>query len=249
MAEEITPDPEGQSGEEAQRPEWLPDKFENEEAFAKSYSELERKLSQQGEERSALESQLEDLYGRVQTMEATQTQTPQYDPSQDPMLLAYEQAMENGDYRAALAIQVGINQAAVRQAMEGAKPEQPERDYESWAFVAEQTAMQAVGGQDEWLKYKERVAEESASENFDGLSAQQAGAKLARIYKMVKAEDVLDNQQTQAEQQAEADRQAKIQAQSLQGASGRPGQPTKDEAAIAEIVKAAREGSYDSLTR
>lgn len=237
----------GQSGEN-QRPEWLPDKFESEEAFAKSYSELERKLSQVGEERSALETQLEDLYGRVQQMEAT-AGTPQaaYDPSQDPMLLAYEQAMENGDYRAALAIQVGLNQAAVAQAVQGMKQPEPERDYESWAFVAEQTAVAAVGGADEWAKYKERVAEEAASENFDGLSAQQAGAKLARIYKMVKADDVLENHQTVAEQQAEAERLAKIQAQTMTGASGRPPQPTRDEAAAAAIVKAARENSYEAL--
>src|SRR6185312_12904033 len=107
-------------------------------------------------------------------------------------------------------------------------------------------AAQTVGS-DEWAKYKERVAEEASSESFDGLSAAQAGQKLARIYKMVKADDVLNTQQTLAEQQAEADREAKLAAQSMSGASGRPPQPTKDEAAVAAIKKAAHEGSYANL--
>ena len=64
---------------------------------------------------------------------------------------------------------------------------------------------------------------------------------------MVKAEDVLNNQQTLAEQRAEADRLAKIQAQSMSGSSGRPPQPTQDERATDAIIRAARSGTYDSL--
>ena len=91
------------------------------------------------------------------------------------------------------------------------------------------------------------MAEEAAQENFDGLSAPQAGKKLARIYKMVKADDVLNNQQTLAEQQAETDRAAKRAAQTMSGASGRPPEPTRDEAQIARILDAAKHGSYEEL--
>lgn len=247
MPDEITPDPEqGQSGDE--RPEWLPDKFENAEAFAKSYAELERTLTRKGEETNNLEAQLEDLYGRMQEME-TRQQAPQqqgYSPGQDPYLLAYTQAMEQGDYQAALAIQMGLVQAAVQQ---NAPPpaKEPEKDYDAWAYIAEQTAIGQVGGTEEWARYKDRVSEEAAQENFDGLSAQQAGNKLARIYKMVKAEDVLENQQTLAERQAAEERQMKRDAQTMTGSSGRPPQPTRNEEETAAIIKAARSGSYESL--
>ncbi len=38
-----------------------------------------------------------------------------YNPDYDPTLLAYEAALENGDYRTALAIQVGMMQAIADQ--------------------------------------------------------------------------------------------------------------------------------------
>ena len=232
----------------ADRPEGLPDKFESLEALARSYSELERKLTEQGQEKSNLEAQLEDLYERQQALEQTRSQQQAYDPSTDPTLLAYEQAMETGDYRAALAIQAGLMQTIVQQTA-AQQPQQTgsAHDYDAWAYVAEQTAIQQVGGPEEWAQYKDRVAEEAAQENFDGLSAQQAGNKLARLYKMVKADDVVNNQQTLAEQRSEAERQAKLDAQTTAGSSGRPPQPTRDEQATAAIIKAAREGSYESL--
>ena len=248
MPEDITPDPnEGHSGDSSeQTPETLlAGKYKSADELEKAYKNLESKLGQLGEEKAAYEAQLEDLYGRVQTMEAG-AQRAAYDPAADPMVLAYERAMEEGDYKSALAIQAGLMQSIAR----GAAPQQPQedaRDYEAWAFVAEQTAIQQVGGADEWSKYKDRVAEEASSENFDNLSAQQAGQKLARIYKMVKADDVLNTHQTMAEQQAEAERQAKIEAQTMSGASGRPPAPTRDEAAIEAIKKAARAGSYEAL--
>ena len=253
MPEEFTPDPnQEQSGEEQtpDRPEWLPEKFESVEAFAESYSNLERKLTEQGQEKNNLEYQLEDLYGRLQAVEAEtrESRKPAYDPSTDPTLLAYEQAMEQGDYRAALAISTNVAKANLMREQQGRQQNaEPQKDYEAWAFMAEQSAIQAVGSPEEWGQYKERVAEEAANENFEGLSATQAGQKLARLYKMVKAEDVLSNHQTMAQRQAENDRLAKIQAQGLTGSAGRPQEPTVDEAAADRIIKAAREGSYESL--
>src|SRR6185312_258561 len=241
MAEEVTLDPqEGHSGEPAeQTPEQLlAGKYKSAEELEKAYKSLESKLGQLGEEKASYEAQLEDLYGRVQQMEAG-AQRAAYDPTTDPTILAYERAMEEGDNKAALAIQAGLMQSIATQSAPKQQAENP-TDYETWAYVAEQTAAQTVGS-DEWAKYKERVAEEASGENFDGLSAAQAGQRLARIYKMVKADDVLNTQQTLAEQQAEADREAKLAAQSMSGASGRPPQPTKDEAAVAAIKQAARE--------
>lgn len=249
MSEHLTPDPnEGQSGEEQEsRPEWLPEKFESVEAFAESYSNLERKLTEVGSEKNNLEYQLEDLYGRLQTVEAEQRK-PAYDPQTDPTLLAYEQAMEQGDYRAALAISTNVAKAnLMREQQRNPQNAEPPKDYEAWAFMAEQSAIQAVGSPEEWGAYKDRVAQEAANENFEGLSAQQAGAKLAKLYKVVKAEDVLNNHQTMAQRQAEADRIAKINAQGLTGTSSGLQEPVPDEAQANRIIQAARQGSYESL--
>ena len=114
MADENKTDPVEEQSVEPERPEWLPEKFKSEEDFAKSYSELENRLREQGEERNNLEAQLTDLYGRVQTMEEG-AQKASYDPSTDPTLLAYQQAMENGDYQSALAIQVGVMKQVAQQ--------------------------------------------------------------------------------------------------------------------------------------
>lgn len=251
MPEDITPDPNLEAGDgqsdASDKPEWLPEKFETPEALAKSYSELERKLTEAGSEKNNLEAQLEDLYGRMQTLEASQQPQQRYDPNTDPNLMAYESAMENGDYRAAFAIQTAYQQQLLQQQQTQQQPQAPQKDYEAWAFVAEQTAAQLVGGPEEWSQYKDRVAAEANSENFEGLSAQQAGQKLARLYKMVKADDVLNNQQTMAERKAEADRAAKVQAQTMAGASGRMPEPTRDEAAVEAILKASKSGTYQSL--
>jgi len=249
MPEDFTPDPNaGQSGEEEtpERPAWLPEKFESVEAFADSYSNLERKLTEQGQEKNNLEYQLEDLYGRLQAVEA-ETRKPAFNPDTDPTLLAYEQAMEQGHYRAALAISTNVAKANLMREQANQPQPEPQKDYEAWAFMAEQAAINQIGDPEEWGRYKERVAQEAASENFEGLSSVKAGEKLAKLYKYVKAEDLLNNQQTLAQQRAEADRLAKIQAQGLTGNSGRPQEPVPDEAAADRIINAARDGSYESL--
>jgi hypothetical protein len=251
MPDETPTDSTEEQSVEAERPEWLPEKFETPEALAKSYSEMERKLTEQGQEKSNLEMQLEDLYGRLEAVEQQpHQQQPAYNPSTDPLLIAYQNAMENGDYQAALAIQLGLTQqVAQQQIAQAPKPEQPANQDDAWAYIAEQTAIQKVGGAEEWAQYRDRVEAEANNESWEGLSAQQAGNKLARIYRMVKADDVLNNQKTVAEQQAEAERQAKLAAQTMPGSSGRPPQPTRDEAAAEAIKKAARENSYENLFR
>jgi hypothetical protein len=108
-------------------------------------------------------------------------------------------------------------------------------------------AINEVGGVEEWEQYKDAVAQEAAQENFDGLSPQQAAKKLARLHRMVRGEAALNNQQTLTEKRQEADRLAKIQAQSLSGTPSPFQEPTKDEAAVAGILRAAKEGGYESL--
>jgi hypothetical protein len=47
----------------------------------------------------------------------------EYNPETDPVLIAYQNAMEMGDYEAALRIQVGLNSEAINYAAQGAAQE------------------------------------------------------------------------------------------------------------------------------
>jgi hypothetical protein len=164
---------------------------------------------------------------------------PGYEPSADPTVRAYQEAMEQGDYRTALGIQAALMQASVQRA--DAQRQQfadEQAELGAWADNAEQAAIRAVGDADEWEQYKEKVAEEAMYENFEGLSALAAGNKLARLHKMVKADTA-----------AEAERQAKLRAQTMAGSSGRPPQSTREQAEAAAIVRVAHEGSYERLIR
>jgi hypothetical protein len=231
---------------EAERPEWLPEKFESAEALAKSYSELENKLREQGEEKNNLTAQLEDLYGRVQTMEQS-AQQARYDPSADPTLLAYEQAMENGDYRAALAIQVGLAQKIAEQSVvAGAGTATKPDDEALFAYVVTKTAAETIG-QGEWDAYKEKIGDAVKAKDFRNLSVPDATEELVAAYERIKFRELNNQHQTLAEQQAERERQVKIEAQTMSGSSGRQPEPTRDEAAINRILGAAKEGSYDAL--
>jgi hypothetical protein len=185
-------------------------------------------------DQSNLAEQLDDLSWRLDELEASQQRdaTPGYQTG-DPVLLAYQQAIESGDHRAAWAIQQNLTAAAAQQALAGATGAAQEAELSTWAAESEQAAIEQVGNAEEWAVYRPLVELEAEQENWDGLSAQQAGNKLARIYKMVKADD--------------ADRRAKLKAQSMTG-SGSRSEERGDPRASA-IVDAYKQHSYEALIR
>lgn len=120
MSDEVkTPDP----ATDNQVPEWVPEKFRsNPEKFAESYVELERRLTQEAEQRAALEQNYADLSGQFEAWTAQQTQAQQQTAS-DPYVAAYESAMETGDFKTALGIQAQLARMAAQEAVQTTLPQ------------------------------------------------------------------------------------------------------------------------------
>lgn len=251
---QTTPDPE--TGNQAdERPDWLPENFKSPEDLAKSYAEATRKITEQGQTISAMEQNLSDFQEQFESFQQQAQQSQQqYDPSTDPFLASYEQAMETGDYRTALAYQAQLTQAAVQQALnqfsQGQQQQnapQIEAHYNTVAALADQ----ALGNRyQDWNDYKGKIAEAIQQSPHlvpdEALTSPIATAEaLDRVYKQVKYDDLVSGtaqQQQQAAQAAEARRLADLAPNN----AGRMMSPTEQEAEWAAI-KAA--GSKSPWTR
>lgn len=76
----MAPDPNTDNqGNEAERPSWLPDNFKSPEDFADAYKEAQRKITEQGQQLSAVEQNYEELAGQLEQFQA-EAQTPRVDP-------------------------------------------------------------------------------------------------------------------------------------------------------------------------
>lgn len=97
-----------------ERPDWLPEKFKSEQELVESYTQLENRLREQGTQIGELEQTIEKLV--ESEFDAPQEQQgPQLDPL--TLMDQYEEALINGDARTAMAIQIGLAQAAARDAI------------------------------------------------------------------------------------------------------------------------------------
>lgn len=87
----------------AGRPDWLPDRFENEQALLKSWEEGQRTLTQAQQRAAAAEQATADMVSRLDELEnrlsRNQVAGQAYDPSTDPIVMATVQAYEEGDYQ------------------------------------------------------------------------------------------------------------------------------------------------------
>lgn len=122
MAEENIPDP--LEADNQGRPEWLPEKFKSPEDLAKSYGELESRLgelSERAKQADALESNYVELATRLEQVEAQRAQQVGNDAA-TPLIAEFENAMETGNYKAALSVQAQISQMAAQAAVSAALP-------------------------------------------------------------------------------------------------------------------------------
>lgn len=209
------------------RPDWLPENFKDEAAFAASYKELERTLTQSREEIGRLQEQYELLAEQAQ--QQPRQQQPQYDPNADPMLNAYAQALEAGDYQQAAilnaAISAQVAQAAAQQHLQQAQQVQPQ-DAEAadrvFALLTDQQLAARFG--DEWDTLKEGVADIVQAKPYllpDTRDPVAAADALADVANMVRANQLLSSrEETTAAQQA-ASRQQKLLAQTMTGGGTR----------------------------
>ena len=227
MAQSKTPDPEAdnQEADANARPEGLPDNFKDVQALASSYQELQRKLTEEAQNRSAIEQNYSDLAAQF-----TEYQTAQPDPND---VRSQIESMWENDPLAAVAylVQQGVQQGLKQTEKRSEEILNPalQTQYQIIAAHADQAMSNA---HEDWQgQYSEKVADAIREKPWllpeQALNSPQATTQvLESLYKMVKADDIISGN-TQAVAQSEQDRQRKLAAQSAQGSGGR--QPTADE--------------------
>jgi hypothetical protein len=175
--------------------------------------------------------------------ESQQPQRPAYDPNADPLIAGYEQAMEVGDFRTALAIQAQIMSQVADNTIQKSLP-QVQQQYQSTA-----KAQAALVADHAWNNLKARhgdALEQSRDAIRDTIQAQPwlipeaaqrdpsvAAAAIENVYKIVNPGAFVQGQPV--DQTA-----AKLAAQGLPGAAGRPPSPDAAKAEWAEIVSASK---------
>lgn len=230
------------------RPDWLPSNFDTPEALAKSYGEAQRKISELGEkakQAEALEENYNQLAQHVQALEAQQLQAQQHQ-QEDPLIAAYVEAGEVGDFRRQLAIGDQINQMRIQQAIAQARPNlQPVEDRQT-AFATDYAWNNLVGkyGED-LINRRDEIAQ--TLEEYNLLHESQAGdvrateKALEAAYKLANPLAFVD--QSQLANPTAASTAMKEQAQTATGAGVRV--LTPDEAAAEwDKIKNAKPQTY-----
>lgn len=215
---------------EAERPSWLPDNFENEEAFAKSYKELERSFHQTRTELKAQQEKFEEFVAEQQT---TQQQYQQQVQQQD-IFAQIEQAREMGDIRAETTLQAQLVAQALQPVLQ--QYQQPAQAGLPPDVVATMAESQIVAKHPGWNDFREQAAEWLRENDY--LMTDEAlgnpnvlAQRLDIAYKAV-------NPNWGAEPQAAQDlSSAKQQAQTMSGAGQRQPAPSDNE----EWARAIRE--------
>lgn len=240
----------GGGGEGEQRPEWLPENFENPEALAASYAELQRTLSQRGEADRARETELQQLRQRAakadeyeEYFQAEDERRRQVDPRE-----RFMEVWEDPDRQADLVLTiVQQNQQlaeAVQRLEQGAGKPRPGDD----VIVANYVDGRMAAEFDDWADLQPQVSEFvqnnphllGQSSNPDDILA---GVKLA--YKVVRSETLSTDEGRQAAETAAAEREARRQAQLTPSGSQRPATQSSDEEYWGRI-RAADSGGYGS---
>src|SRR5215831_4897353 len=108
------------SEQEPERPEWLLDKFETPDAQAQAYAEAEREMGRMREEMARERDQFQNALQNLQDLRPEESPMPQqvYNPDQDPLLQQYQQALDVGDARALLAINLELNRQMTRDVIQ-----------------------------------------------------------------------------------------------------------------------------------
>jgi hypothetical protein len=250
MADELTPNPPEQAdNSEETRPEWLPENFKEPEALVESYKEAQRKITELTNQVKVRDENTQSLAERLEQLEAQAAQSQQSQQQYD-LYAAYDQAYEQGDTRAMLQINAQIAAAAAQQAVQQVQPQQQgpsTGQSEIVASLAEQAVSQKY---DDWDEYKPKVLD--VLRQRPGLLSDEAVSSpkgladaLDDAYRIAKFEDYRSGA-AQQQQAAELQRQAKLNAQTMQGAGGRPSSP--DEAAQRwKEISSAQVGSYSDL--
>jgi hypothetical protein len=229
---EQTPEPEAPA-----RPEWLPENFKDEAAFAASYKEAERKIREQGEKLRELEERDQEWREWAQQVQRPAATDPAQqiteiwdDPDRQPLLI-----LEMAQRMAALETQ--LQQAASR----GPDPTVTQ-------ITADYAENRMRAQHEDWDTYRDQIAELVQNNPHllgtgDSMTLEQATSGLELAYRAVKGHVLSTTAGQAASDAAEAARLAKEQAQTMSGGSSRPATQTAEEEYWA-AVRAASSGSY-----
>jgi hypothetical protein len=232
-------------------PDWVPEKFRDDPSkFAKSYRDLEEELRRRGVKDRETEERMAELEAQVQ-------QRGQTDPQDfwDQMAVAYE----DNPLQTVYYLTQQAASAAVQQAFGERSKGEDEDEYVQHQLYAKAVddGMATVfddwndsaPGEEDGLKRQvaERISQDPSLFPDRPVSLEQAMGRLSMIYKDIKYDQVISEQQQLRErglEQKDVDRARKQQAQTLSGASGRAPEPTEAETELAEMRSALASSSY-----
>lgn len=226
--------------EDSARPEWLPENFNTPEDFVKSYKEIEGARTRDRQEFAELKSQLAEF---KQAWEQQTAPTPP-DPTEQ---WSEQTGLDPETIRAVAQVADYVAKQNLTQYQQQAQSQtqaQAEQQNHLLAYTADQIVR---GRNDDWNDYKDKVgaaiAEDPDLLPASAFSSPEATAKaLERVYKLVKADDVY-NQIQSGTHSVDQGRQNKLNAQTMSGATGRPGETTDDDQWF-ERLKAAHQTGY-----
>jgi hypothetical protein len=238
---------------EPERPEWLPEQYKTPEAFADAHRSLQERLRQEAESRKGLEQQVEQLTEYVQQA----AQQPAYEPADviDSVAAEISAAREVGDVRRELELQTWLQNYTLQQAQSAGAADQAAAQEPQLAMqdelVAAHHAMTMQRAYPDWDSYAPKVRDLIQAEPWrlpdaalSDLAATQRA--LSDAYEVLKARDLLAEQEQLRERglsQADVSRARKLEAQTMQGASGRPDEPSQVDRDLAEMQLALRRNS------
>jgi hypothetical protein len=238
--EEVTQAPE--------RPSWLPSNFRDEQAFAESYKELERKLEGLVRDKEEAEEYARAMAEQMEYAQQTE-QAPAIDDN--PLISQWEQAVEMGDIRTQLALtayvasQIADQKIAAAQAPSEQDSIAAQAQAGVFARVVDQDVQAAYEGKynEPWDQIRGKVGD-FLNDNPHWLEG-VADADQA-VYRISQAADFVRTQGDRPEQAGNPPRtsaQQKYLGQTLQGHGART-QASKDAASeLAERMRALQ-GPY-----
>jgi hypothetical protein len=237
-----------------ERPDWLLEKFTSPEDQARAYADAEREMQRMRSEMERERSQFADALQNLENLRPEETpQQPQqnvYSPDSDPLLQSYQQALDMGDARALLAINLELNRQMTQQAIQegmrdlsGRVEKSAEVDREVAITMATERVARRYDNWEELAPEVGRVLQEN-SEWIPTQSSIEAYEKaIGQAARIVTAERILAGQQRE-----DQIRQEKLNTQGLVGGSARVISP-EEGAREWDAIKNAQLTGYAGILR
>lgn len=247
MSEDQNLEANGEEAVEGPDLSWVPEKFrENPQAFGEAYTNLERAYHQSRQEVKGLEDSITSLSSQFEEFTAAQNR-----PDPNNVLNQWAEQYDADPFSTTLRLAETIAQTTAQQILQQQQgSSKPAADPD---IVGQLASMQLASQYEDWGEYVPKMQELIASDPLfadDRLwgDLPNATKNLDRVYKMVKAEDVLNG--NTAAQQAQADTRAmKLGAQSAAGSAGRTPSVPSDVEEWEKIRQAGNRSYWQGLDK